>query len=107
MLVGYDRDPDGDITEPVFRYSVRLPKTEWFVQDEPSKVYWLSIVAVYGTNVPNYDWGWTNHKHVFNDDAVAGHPQGNGQWLWEELHDQTGKSEDMSFVLFIDDPLAE
>ena len=64
-------------------------------------IYWLSVVAVYDTNMPNYDWGWTNHKHVFNDDAVAGYYVGN-ELVWEELYDQTGASEDMSFILFTD-----
>ena len=39
-----------------------------------------------------------------NDDAVAGHmvidPTGASTWVWEELHDQLGMSEDMSFILF-------
>jgi hypothetical protein len=39
-----------------------------------------------------------------NDDAVAGHmvtdTTGASTWVWEELHDQLGMSEDMSFILF-------
>ncbi len=35
-----------------------------------------------------------------NDDAVAGYVSETGGWIWEELYDQTGRSEDMSFVLF-------
>jgi hypothetical protein len=35
-----------------------------------------------------------------NDDAVAGYVSETGDWIWEELYDQTGRSEDMSFVLF-------
>jgi hypothetical protein len=54
-------------------------------------------------NVPDYDWGWTNHKHVFNDDAVSGYYDDvNEAWVWTALDDQTGASEDMSFVLFTD-----
>jgi hypothetical protein len=104
--VGYDKYPHGpDIqgpyrTEPVFRYSVRLPQSEWFRQKEEDGVYWLSIVAVYDENQPDYDWGWTNHEHVYNDDAVAGYPNYDGTWNWYELYDQTGTSEDMSFMLF-------
>ena len=39
-----------------------------------------------------------------NDDAVAGYfdPDEDPQWVWEELFDQTGESEDMSFTLFTD-----
>jgi len=73
----------------------------WFHQPDYNEVFWLSVQAVYDFDRPNYDWGWTNHKHVFNDDAVSGHHDAaSGEWLWEELYDQTGDSEDMSFVLF-------
>jgi len=88
--------------EPVFRYSVRLPKDDWFLQKDVNDIYWFSVVAVYesGTD-PLYDWGWTNHKHVFNDDAVAGYlDPAVGVWSWNELYDQLGNSEDMSFILF-------
>jgi len=40
-----------------------------------------------------------------NDDAVAGHVDTSGAapvWSWKELYDQTGMSEDMSFILFTD-----
>ena len=108
VLVGYDKHPEFVPTEPygrepVFRYSVRLPKDNWFTQKEPNDIYWLSVVAVYDQNVPNYDWGWTNHEHTFQDDAVAGYPDFSGpepEWIWEELYDQTGMTEDMSFMLF-------
>jgi hypothetical protein len=78
VLVGYDKHPHAtpgaaSAREPVFRYSVRLPEENWFQQKDANDIYWFSVVAVYesGTD-PLYDWGWTNHKHVFNDDAVAG-----------------------------------
>jgi hypothetical protein len=86
--------------EPVFRYSVTLPDANQFGQTGQGNIYWLSIVAVYPNHVKiSYPWGWTNHRHAFNDDAVAGHLEQDG-WVWEELRDQSGKSEDMSFVLF-------
>jgi len=107
VLVGYDKHPHGSDDpakigyEPVFRYSVRLPKDNWFFQETLDEIYWFSVVAVYtGDEIIKYPWGWTNHEHVFQDDAVAGHIDPSGVWRWEELHDQTGKSEDMSFVLF-------
>jgi len=90
--------------EPVFRYSVRLPRKDWFFQEDINDIYWLSVVAVYesGTD-PLYDWGWTNHKHVFNDDAVAGsYDPAADVWSWIDLYDQLGNSEDMSFILFTD-----
>ncbi len=101
VLVGYDKYPHGEPNEPVFRYSVRIPDEEQFQQDTAEGVYWLSVQAVYDVNTPNYDWGWTNHEHVFNDNAVSGYYDDvNEVWGWEELYDQTEASEDMSFMLF-------
>jgi hypothetical protein len=103
VLVGYDKYPEGEPNEPVFRYSVRLPDANWFHQPNYSEVFWLSVQAIYDFNMPNYVWGWTNHKHVFNDDAVSGYFNDvNEVWVWTELFDQTGASEDMSFILFTD-----
>jgi len=90
--------------EPVFRYSVSLPREKWFKQRKVNQIYWVSIAAVYSYE-PQYQWGWTNHKHVFQDDAVSGIPVGgqiNPSWDWRELYDQTGESADQSFVLFTD-----
>jgi len=56
--------------------------------------------------MPEHPWGWANHEHAFNDDAVAGHIDDSRAWVWEELFDQTGASADMSFILFADyDPI--
>ncbi|MDH4239213.1 MAG: hypothetical protein OEW48_06595 [Phycisphaerae bacterium] len=109
VLVGYDKHPHATPgaerrREPVFRYSVRLPEESWFQQRNANDIYWFSVVAVYeaGTD-PLYDWGWTNHKHVFNDDAVAGsYDPAVGEWSWTELLDQIQMSQDMSFMLFTD-----
>ena len=102
--LGYDKDPRDEVgppREPVFRYSVRLPQDAWFMQEDVNTVYWFSVVAVYKDPLPNVYWGWTNHPHVFNDDAVAGHfDPAVGVWNWEELFDQMGDSQDMSFMLF-------
>ena len=108
ILVGYDKHPETSPPgqpgsfEPVFRYSVKLPQTSWFRQKDVERVFWLSVVAVYKERLPEIVWGWTNHKHVFDppDDAVVGYQGSTGGWIWEELYDQTGMSEDMSFVLF-------
>jgi hypothetical protein len=96
--------PSSGPREPVFRYSVKLPHDDWFLQDTNDGVYWFSAVAVYNQHVPNYEWGWTNHQHVFNDDAVEGYYMMTEPWQWEwfELYDQTGETEDMSFILFTD-----
>ena len=92
VLVGYDKHPENvDLThasafEPVFRYSVRLPREKWFCQEDVNNIYWFSTVAVYeGDDEPPYPWGWTNH------DCVAWEPAD----LVEVLHwklDQTGGS---------------
>jgi len=113
VLVGYDKHPEDvnpnqqpgvSIREPVFRYSVRLPRDKWFRQREVEGIYWLSTVAVYrNPQTVRYPWGWTNHKHVFNDNAVAGMIDPTAPEpapRWEEIFDQTGESADMSFVLF-------
>jgi hypothetical protein len=70
VFVGYDKHPEASPAiyppigqEPVFRYSVRLPKDNWFCQKDVDGVYWFSVVAVYeGPEDPPYPWGWTNHK---------------------------------------------
>jgi hypothetical protein len=106
VLVGYDKYPEDPGADPgreaVFRYSVDLPEEAWFYQEEPNSVYWFSVVAVYDVCVPDPNWGWTNHEHVYNDDAVAGYYDASGGgWTWEELYDQTDvNSVDMSFTLF-------
>ena len=37
---------------------------------------------------------------MYNDDAVAGYLLPDGTWDWNELFDQTGAKEDMSFILY-------
>jgi hypothetical protein len=105
VLVGYDKHPEPGEPgtggyEPVFRYSVKLPQTSWFRQKDVNEVFWFSVVAVYDQNDPTYPWGWTNHKHVFNDDAAAWEMDDTGMWKWIPLKDQNHETEDMSFVLF-------
>ena len=109
VLVGYDKHPHGSADpakaghEPVFRYSVRVPEGERFAQEVIGRIYWFSVVAVYtNPQAVTHPWGWTNHKHEFQDDAVAGHVDAGGVWNWQPLKDHTGKTEDMSFVLFTD-----
>jgi hypothetical protein len=112
VLVGYDkhlRYLPGTFQrahEPVFRYSVRLPREQWFCQKDVNDIYWLSVVAVYKDPLPViYPWGWTNHRHdplsPAPDDAVEGFYDPPGGWFWDELwSDQAQESVDMSFVLF-------
>ncbi len=92
--------------EPVYRYSVSIPRDHWWYQPGPKQVYWFSVVAVYQDPSYPYKWGWTNHEHVYNDDAVTTlfphGPPWSDTLLWTPLYDQTGASEDMSFTLFTD-----
>ena len=63
VLVGYDKYPHDSPSEPVFRYSVRLPEDKWFCQDGVDRIYWFSVMAVYKSgSEPVYPWGWTNHQ---------------------------------------------
>jgi hypothetical protein len=105
VLVGYDRvpgDQNAPPREPVFRYSVRLPEDGWFSQPDDTAVFWFSVVAEYqGSGPPPYDWVWTNHKHVFNDSAVAGAwDDPSDAYIWSRLSSQMGAVVDKSFVLF-------
>jgi len=90
--------------EPVFRYTARIPEEDWFWQDPNDSVYWLSIVAVYLDHYPEYEWGWTNHQHVYNDDAVQANLDDpfKQQWPWFPIYDQTGASADLSFTIYTD-----
>jgi len=101
------KEKNGEI---VYQYYVNLPPQKYFCQevspDGLATIYWFGVAAVYpdGTQVP-YNWGWTNHKWVFNDDAVEGFPiVGADPWKfdWIELFDQSGVSADQSFVLETD-----
>ena len=82
VLVGFDKDPAPTSSlvqgfEPVYRYTVGLPRENWFRADAPNSVYWLSVVAVYkdGKNVL-YPWGWTNHPSVSGDQQKLTPPAG-------------------------------
>ncbi|MBN1359292.1 MAG: hypothetical protein JW993_01815 [Sedimentisphaerales bacterium] len=109
VLVGYDWYPGGagydSSYEAVYRYTARIPKQYWFYQPGKQQVFWFSVVAVYRdhTTIP-YQWGWTNHKHAYNDDAVTSvFPYtipDSPLFFWTPLYDKTGASADMSFTLY-------
>jgi hypothetical protein len=113
VLVGFDKHPEAVATvptppgfEPVYRYSVSIPRANWFYQPGAGTIYWFSVVAVYPDASAPYTWGWTNHAHAFNDDAVTTVAPylapSSGNLIWTPLYDQTRASEDMSFTLFTD-----
>lgn len=96
VMVGYDRNPEGEPNEPVYRYSVRLPEDAWFIQDSPEQLYWFSIVAVFkgpSGEIP-CEWGWTNHSHTFGSPAIYLNPDE------DLLPDPNEGPVDMSFTLF-------
>jgi hypothetical protein len=53
-----------------FRYTYYLPPDDWFYQEGDSRVFWLSIAAVYELPPDLNLWGWLTREHYFNDDAV-------------------------------------
>lgn len=67
VMVGFDKHPEAgetDVTgfEPVYRYTVALPETDWFCPENDRDIYWLSVAAVYeDADAMIYPWGWTNH----------------------------------------------
>ncbi len=101
VLVGYDRHPEGEPNEPVFRYSVRLPQDSWFRQSSADGAHWFSVTAVYTDPLPMilHPWGWTSHRHVFGSPAVVGEGDLQATWQWQEP-DSAAWPVDMSFTLF-------
>ncbi len=102
ILVGFDRDPDGEPNEPVFRYSVALPEESWFHQDAPGGHYWFSVAAVYADPLPQivHPWGWTDHVHSFEAGALAIDCAEPAPAPWRALRDPQDRPVDMSFGLF-------
>ncbi len=101
VLVGYDRQPEGEPNEAVFRYSVRLPAEAWFRQETPEAVFWFSVTAVFegsATQIP-YHWGWTSHEHTFGSAAMATNYDA-GTPRWQETLDDGVWPVDMSFTLY-------
>jgi hypothetical protein len=100
VLVGYDRNPEGEFGEPVFRYSVRLPEDAWFRPELPESIYWFGVAAVFSGPVDEvpYQWGWTNHPHIFGSAALAMDSRSAAPLQWQECFDMSGEQVDMSFV---------
>jgi len=102
VLVGYDRHPEGEPNEPVFRYCARLPEDRWFRQEDAGGPCWFSVAAVYTDPLPQivYPWGWTNHRHVFESPALAADGDPQAGLAWREQHNEESWLVDMSFTLF-------
>ena len=97
VLVGYEGNLNGEPSDAIFRYSVRLPEDAWFRPEFPESIYWLSITAVFNEPIDEipYQWGWTNHPHTFGTSALAAEPS-----QWQVCLDMNDDPVDMSFVLF-------
>ncbi|MHC4520906.1 MAG: LamG domain-containing protein, partial [Planctomycetota bacterium] len=102
VLVGYDRNPEGEPNEPVFRYSVRLPEEAWFRQTEPETVYWFTVTPVFDEPVTDrlYHWGWTSHPHVFGGGALFVDYRLRMVPHWQAVRYAEDQAVDMSFEFF-------
>jgi hypothetical protein len=101
VLVGYDRNPQGEPNEPVFRYSIRLPEDAWYYQEGIDQVHSLGITAVYEASLDEieYPWGRTNHPHRFGDTTYS-ITYTDEEAVVEPFYDHTGEPVDMSFTLY-------
>jgi len=99
VLIGYDRNPEGQPNESVFRYSVRLPEDAWFQQEHFDQIYWFSVLAVFreSTGEIPYWWGWTSRPHMFGSPAIS---ITNDDSVPEPIYNQADEPVDMSFTLF-------
>ncbi|MBL7215623.1 MAG: DNRLRE domain-containing protein [Phycisphaerae bacterium] len=106
VYVGCDYYPEY-MTEPdaCFHYDFQIPESEWFYQEDPNTIYWISIAAIYpdGTTT-EFPWGWKTRPHYFNDDAVrifmpTDPVIGSVFEEGEPIEDETGISWDMAFEL--------
>jgi hypothetical protein len=102
VFVDYDKNPDGEPNEPVFRYSVRLPEDNWFRPNALTGVYWFSVVAVYTDPLPQivHPWGWTDNAHAFESGACLVNYQTGAVPAWRPLRDPEDQPVDASFTLF-------
>ena len=102
--VGCDFHPGFmDEIDTCFRYDFIIPESEWFYQEEPSTIYWVSISALY-LSTPDYQWGWKTREHFYNDDAVriffpTNPVPGDEYYEGEPIEYPPGTSWDMAFVL--------
>jgi hypothetical protein len=133
-FAGYDFDPRNrnknpdpcapmEPNEACFQYNQLLSQDEWFHQepndhgDPNGRVYWLSISAIWGSQTPQYQWGWKTRPHNWNDDAVQiqllnpqGPPTLGSQWVngipitFPPYPNPDSVSFDMAFELTTNEP---
>ncbi len=85
-----------------FKYDFIIPQYEWFWQEGPDNIYWISIAAIYDSGVPEQNmWGWTTRPHYYNDDAVRIFETSLGTDFiaGEPIEEPEGYSWDMAFEL--------
>ncbi|MFC1762326.1 SdrD B-like domain-containing protein [Planctomycetota bacterium] len=102
ILVGHDMTSHNSAQEAVYRYSVRLPEDDWFIQTDANERFWLSITAVYENVTADdilYPWGWTNHQHLHGSTVVAV-TSAHSSPTWSQQYDPSGEQVDMSFTLY-------
>ncbi len=102
VMVGCDGNSDDGLSEAVFRYSVRLPDNASFRPQLPESVYWFGVMAVFEEPVGDipYQWGWTNHPHMFGTPASTIDNSSASPSQWRECLNMDGGPVDMSFIFF-------
>lgn len=65
-FAGWDIDPRMDaVPEACFKFEQQLRPDQWFRQESVSKIYWISIAAVYHDGYPQeYLWGWKTRPRM-------------------------------------------
>lgn len=73
-FAGWDYDPREQTFDAAFRYDQLLTEAEYFYQEQPGQIFWISIAAVYPPGEkPEYPWGWKTRPRRESpapDDAV-------------------------------------
>ncbi len=59
------------VPDTCFKYDFQIPQEQWFWQEGPDTIYWLSIAAIYEPPIVVANpWGWKTREKYFNDDAI-------------------------------------
>ena len=88
-----------------FEYYFNIPPDEWFIQEEDSTIWWLSVAAIYDSLPPAdqedwYPWGWIKREHYFQDNAVVMFaPLGMEPGTMAEVHEPLAGHWDLAFQL--------
>lgn len=73
-FAGWDYDPREQCFDAAFRFDQILKESEYFYQEQPGQIFWISIAAIYAPGEkPEYPWGWKTRPRRESpapDDAV-------------------------------------